>query len=135
MALISSYGPERETGGTRAPALGARPSSAARRAQMRGAARREFRFERGLCPRTPMGEDSEGAVWAPSDRTLQMVPHRRSAQARSILIVVPERTFLNTRGSPSTLPNTLTGLAGRISSPRLAGVGPKKMQNAEPGGQ
>ena len=30
---------------------------------------------------------------------------------------------------------TLTALAGRISSPLLTGVGPKKMQNAFPGGQ
>ena len=47
----------------------------------------------------------------------------------------PARTALNTVGSPSTRPKTLTGLAGRHSSPRLAGVGPKKMQNARPGGQ
>lgn len=47
----------------------------------------------------------------------------------------PLRTFLKTSGSPSTLPMTLTGLAGLISSPRLAGVGPKKMQKAFPGGQ
>ena len=39
---------------------------------MRGVARRQFRFERGLCPRPRRGEDSEGAVWAPSDETLQM---------------------------------------------------------------
>ena len=48
---------------------------------MRGAARREFRFERGLCPRPRLGEDSEGAIWAPSDETLQMGPHRRSASS------------------------------------------------------
>ena len=46
---------------------------------------------------------------------------------------VPARTFLKMVGSPVTRPNTFTGLAGRISAPRLAGVGPKKMQNAEPG--
>jgi hypothetical protein len=49
--------------------------------------------------------------------------------------VVPALTFRNAVGSPLTRPNTFTGLAGRISSPRLAGVGPKKMQNARPGGQ
>ena len=32
-------------------------------------------------------------------------------------------------------PNTFTGLAGLISSPWLAGVFPKKIQNAAPGGQ
>src|SRR5262249_35738805 len=48
---------------------------------------------------------------------------------------VPARTFLNMVASPLTRPTTLTGLAGRISLPRLAGVGPKKMQNAWPGGQ
>jgi len=48
---------------------------------------------------------------------------------------VPARTFLNTVASPLTRPTTFTGLAGRISSPRLAGVGPKKMQKAWPGGQ
>ena len=58
---------------------------------------------------------------------------RAAAHARSMRMVVPARTFLNTVGSPTTRPNTLTGLAGRISAPRLAGVGPKKMQNAEPG--
>ena len=48
---------------------------------------------------------------------------------------MPERTFLKAVASPTTRPKTLTGLAGRISVPRLAGVGPKKMQKAEPGGQ
>jgi len=55
--------------------------------------------------------------------------------ARSTRTCVPERTFLKRVGSPATLPKTLTGLAGRISSPRLEGVGPKKMQKAAPGGQ
>jgi hypothetical protein len=54
---------------------------------------------------------------------------------RSIFTVVPDRTDLNAVGSPETRPKTLTGLAGRISDPVLAGVGPKKMQNALPGGQ
>src|SRR5438552_13300628 len=55
--------------------------------------------------------------------------------ARSTCTRVPARTVLKTVASPTTLPNTFTGLAGRISSPRLDGVGPKKMQKAEPGGQ
>jgi len=41
----------------------------------------------------------------------------------------------NAFGSPVSLPKTLTGLAGRISFPWLAGVGPQKMQKADPGGQ
>ena len=53
----------------------------------------------------------------------------------SMVTRVPARTFLNTVASPLTRPITFTALAGRISSPRLAGVGPKKMQNAWPGGQ
>src|SRR5439155_22952228 len=55
--------------------------------------------------------------------------------ARSSFTRVPARTFLNIVGSPSTRPKTFTALAGRISSPVLAGVRPKKMQNALPGGQ
>ncbi len=47
----------------------------------------------------------------------------------------PGRTCLNATGSPSTFPTTFTALAGLISSPRLAGVGPKKMQKALPVGQ
>ena len=47
----------------------------------------------------------------------------------------PHYPLVNTRGSPSTHPKTFTGLAGLISSPLLAGVGPKKMQKALPGGQ
>src|SRR5205823_14177077 len=56
---------------------------------------------------------------------------------RALLTVTgdPARTVLNTLGSPAIRPTTLTGLAGRISPPRLIGVGPKKMQNARPGGQ
>lgn len=42
---------------------------------------------------------------------------------------------MKTFGSPSTRPKTVTSLAGLISLPRLAGVGPKKMQNAAPGAQ
>ena len=57
------------------------------------------------------------------------------APPRSSLTLVPARTFRNTVGSPTTRPTTVTGLAGRISSPRLIGVGPKKMQSASPGGQ
>ncbi len=45
---------------------------------MRGGARTQFRFERGLRPRPRQGEDSEGAVWAPSDETLQLVLHRNA---------------------------------------------------------
>jgi hypothetical protein len=37
--------------------------------------------------------------------------------------------------SPCILPKTLTGLAGRILLPLLAGVGPKKKHIASPGGQ
>ena len=46
---------------------------------------------------------------------------------------MPERT--QGAGIAAMRPKTLTALAGRISEPRLIGVGPKKMQNAEPGGQ
>jgi hypothetical protein len=55
--------------------------------------------------------------------------------SRSRRTLVPDATFLKTVASPSIRPTTFTGLAGRTSSPRLAGVGPKKMQNAWPGGQ
>src|SRR5262249_54523130 len=55
------------------------------------------------------------------------------AYCRSIVTRVPARTFLKIVGSPSSLPTTFTALAARHSSPRLAGVGPKKMQNAWPG--
>src|SRR5262249_36629948 len=55
--------------------------------------------------------------------------------ARSTRTTVPARTFLKRAASPTIRPNTLTGLARRLSSPRLAGVRPKKMQNADPGGQ
>jgi hypothetical protein len=48
---------------------------------------------------------------------------------------VPFLIFLNTRTFPATLPTMLTALAARISFPWLAGVGPKKMQKALPGGQ
>jgi hypothetical protein len=59
----------------------------------------------------------------------------RHSPARSIFTGPPSSTAFRTLASPSTLPTTLTALAGRISSPRLAGVGPKKMQNAFPVGQ
>jgi hypothetical protein len=49
--------------------------------------------------------------------------------------VSPVRMALKVRASHSRWPNTLTGLAGRISQPVLAGVAPKKMQKASPGGQ
>ena len=55
--------------------------------------------------------------------------------ARSTRTTVPERALVKTVASPTIRPKTLTGLAGLISLPRLAGVGPKKMQKAEPGGQ
>src|SRR5262249_9285988 len=53
----------------------------------------------------------------------------------SIVTRVPPRTFLKILRSPSSLPTTFTALAARHSLPRLTGVGPKKMQNAWPGGQ
>jgi len=51
--------------------------------------------------------------------------------------VIEERalTCFNCVGSSFILPMTLTGLAGLISSPLLAGVGPKKRHIALPGGQ
>ena len=42
---------------------------------------------------------------------------------------------LNSVASPTTLPMTLTALAGMILPGSLTGVSPKKMQNALPGGQ
>ncbi len=42
------------------------------------AVRRRYRPDTGFA-RASTGEASEGAVWAPSDRTLQMAPYRRSA--------------------------------------------------------
>ena len=47
----------------------------------------------------------------------------------------PDGTRLRMVESPCILPITVTGLAGRISSPLLMGVGPKNMQKALPGGQ
>lgn len=41
---------------------------------------------------------------------------------------LPEGTRFSGSVLPDSLPMTLTSQAGRISSPRLAGVGPKKMQ-------
>jgi len=58
-----------------------------------------------------------------------------NSQAFSMVILAPSFAFLKTFGSDRTLPMILTALAARISSPRLAGVGPKKMQKALPGGQ
>ena len=55
--------------------------------------------------------------------------------ARSTVTGVPARTLRNTVGSPRSVPKRFTGLAGRISPGLLIGVGPKKMQNARPGGQ
>jgi len=50
----------------------------------RTAERSAFRFERGLRPRNRfLGEASEGAAEAPSDRTPQMGPYHRSRRARS----------------------------------------------------
>ena len=51
------------------------------------------------------------------------------------MISAPVATAASTVGSPSMAPMTLTGLAGRISFPRLMGVGPQKRQSALPGGQ
>ncbi len=59
----------------------------------------------------------------------------RALHARSSLTCVPERTALNAAGSPWTLPRMLTALAARGRSSVLAGVRPKKMQKALPGGQ
>jgi len=50
-------------------------------------------------------------------------------------ISAPSGTDLKSAVSPLIRPNTLTGLWARGSVPVLAGVGPKKMQNAEPMGQ
>ena len=61
--------------------------------------------------------------------------HPITVQPRSILISPPFGAFANSDASPSIMPQTLTALAGRISSPRLAGVGPQKRHNALPGGQ
>src|SRR5262249_44308159 len=60
---------------------------------------------------------------------------RSTSPTGSRRTAAPARTRRKTVASPSIRPNTLTGLAGRISAPRLAGVGPKKTQNAWPGGQ
>jgi len=51
------------------------------------------------------------------------------------VILAPSLAFRKTLGSDKIFPIILTALAARISSPRLAGVGPKKMQKACPGGQ
>ena len=54
------------------------------------------------------------------------------SEAFSIRIKSPGFTDRNIEGSVSVLPTMFTALAGLISSPLLIGVGPKKMQNAEP---
>ncbi|SUZ61594.1 uncharacterized protein METZ01_LOCUS14448 [marine metagenome] len=48
---------------------------------------------------------------------------------------MPDDTPLRASVSPVILPMTVTSLAGLISSPWLAGVGPKNRQKACPGGQ
>src|SRR2546428_7060907 len=60
---------------------------------------------------------------------------QRDSLRRAITTRAPSRTCLNALGSPRRCPITVTGLAGRISSPLLAGVGPNKTPNAPPGGQ
>jgi hypothetical protein len=52
-----------------------------------------------------------------------------------MLIAVPAGIPLKILTSSAILPNGFTADAARGSSPWLAGVGPKKMQNALPGGQ
>ncbi len=81
------------------------------------------------------GFASDNGVKLPKDLRCGVLVPDLAYSAFSKTIVLPLGTLLKTLGSPSTLPNTFTGLAGLISFPRLAGVGPKKMQNAWPGGQ
>jgi hypothetical protein len=69
------------------------------------------------------------------NRQIQLSPSLVNLSTRSNTTFSPLRTLLKMVGSPSKCPKTLTGLAGRISSPRLAGVRPKKMQKALPAGQ
>jgi len=59
----------------------------------------------------------------------------RVAHARSNLTRAPDETARKAVASPTTLPMMLTGLAARGRSSVLAGVRPKKMQKAVPGGQ
>ncbi len=59
----------------------------------------------------------------------------RRLHARSRLTFVPEGTALKTVASPVTLPMMFTALAARGRLSVLAGVRPKKMQKAVPGGQ
>ena len=61
--------------------------------------------------------------------------HDQVSSTRSTFTLVPERKTSNSLGSPSSVPNTVTGFAGRISSPRLIGVRPQKRQKALPGSQ
>src|SRR2546421_10864075 len=60
---------------------------------------------------------------------------QRDSSRRAITTRAPSRTCLNDLGSPRRCPITVTGLAGRISSPLLAGGGPKKIQNTRPAAQ
>jgi hypothetical protein len=59
----------------------------------------------------------------------------QDGQAASMRILSLLRTALNAVASPSTFPSGLTGLAARGAEPWLTGVGPKKIQNADPGAQ
>ena len=60
---------------------------------------------------------------------------RAAAHARSSLTRAPEETARKAVASPDTVPMMFTGLAARGRSSVLAGVRPKKMQKAVPGGQ
>ena len=62
-------------------------------------------------------------------------PGGRAAHARSSLTRAPEETARKAVASPDTVPMMFTGLAARGRSSVLAGVRPKKMQKAVPGGQ
>ena len=62
-------------------------------------------------------------------------PGGRARHARSSLTRAPEETARKTVASPDTVPMMFTGLAARGRSSVLAGVRPKKMQKAVPGGQ
>ena len=85
----------------------------------------------------PLRLSAYGAATVSFERLTTLAPaDQAGVLAVSSRIVVPERTCLNFVASPVTLPTTFTGLYGLISFLlRLLGVGPKKMQNALPGGQ
>lgn len=70
-----------------------------------------------------------------SDGGIMITETGNHSPTMSISTASPSSTALKARASPATLPTRLTAPAGRISSPRLAGVGPKKMQKALPVGQ